>query len=211
MRGMKEENTFTAFEIRLMCVGVSWTSPVNFTTGQSLSDPAVRKSIYPRYFMEYFLESKRLADGSYPQSIESPALWFRHVKTWTENDAGNTLYLIYEDFTKDLPKTIRSVASFLAVPLSDEGFQQVLSRCDRTWMANNPRTKAHLLSECFGLNVEKSSRTRRLDSVSFRDIELPAFCKEACWKMFHETIGVRTYAELVDDLRRRNRKLMARL
>ncbi|KAI0560803.1 Sulfotransferase [Gracilaria domingensis] len=180
-------------------------------TGMALTDPSVREAIYPRYFMEYFIESKRLSNGSYPETFEKLGLWFRHVKTWTENDAGNTLYLIYEDVIKDIPETIRTVAKFPRVSMTEEQLKRVISRCDRTWMANNPRTKAHILSNAFGLIAEKSSRTRRLDSPSFRDIELPAFCKRACWSMFYDAVGAQTYEELVEQMRERNVKLLQSL
>ncbi|KAI0561182.1 sulfotransferase [Gracilaria domingensis] len=175
----------------------------------SLKDQAVRKAIYPKYFMEYFLECDRLPDGSYPEACKRLSKWFKHVKSWTEHDKGRTLYLIYEDVIKDIPNTIQTISKFLSVPVTEKQIHHVASRCERSWMASNPRTRARTFSKAFGLDESKSCRTRRLDAFSFRDVELPVFCQDACWRMFHDAVGLETYNELVDELRSRNELLFA--
>ncbi|PXF41693.1 Sulfotransferase 1C3 [Gracilariopsis chorda] len=180
---------------------------IEWLSGLTVRDPEVRKAIYPRFFWDYFMSFPPLPDGSTPNL----GLWFRHVKGWTEHDKGNTLYLIYEDVIKDFPKTIRTIAKFLCVPVTDAIMKQVLLMCDRDRMARNPRTRARLLSAALGLDPEKATRTRLLNGPSFKDIELPKACKDACWEKFYEATGCTTYEQLVDELRIRNKKLFAYL
>lgn len=61
--------------------------------------------------------------------------WFRHVAGWyAQRDNPNVLFLRYEEMLKDLPGTIRRVAEFCEIPLTDERFERVLERSSFAFM-----------------------------------------------------------------------------
>ncbi|MEZ4454649.1 MAG: sulfotransferase domain-containing protein [Nannocystaceae bacterium] len=61
--------------------------------------------------------------------------WAEHTASWWRlRGRGNVLFLTYEQITRDLDATVRQVAAFLGVTLSDEVRARVIERCGFSWM-----------------------------------------------------------------------------
>ena len=61
--------------------------------------------------------------------------WFDHVQSWwPHRNDPNVLFLRYEEVIADLPGTMRRVADFCHLPLTDEIAARVLERCSVDFM-----------------------------------------------------------------------------
>ncbi|XP_052784531.1 sulfotransferase 1C2-like [Mya arenaria] len=79
-------------------------------------------------FFEDFMNGKVLYGG-----------WEDHVLGfWKNTKVGNLLFLKYEDVVKDIPKTIRDIASFLGRTLTDGDVNRIHEHCSIESMRKNP-------------------------------------------------------------------------
>lgn len=70
--------------------------------------------------------------------------WFRHVSDWcSAKGRMSVLYLTYEDLSSDLPGTIRRVASFCNINVSDEQLDRVAARCTFEFMKRHEEKFDH--------------------------------------------------------------------
>ena len=61
--------------------------------------------------------------------------WFRHVAEWSAHAADpNVLFIRYEDLTNHFERTVRRIAAFLNVPLTEEKYARVAERSSFAFM-----------------------------------------------------------------------------
>lgn len=65
--------------------------------------------------------------------------FFDHIKDgWSHRNDENVLFLHYEDLLKDLPSSLRKLASFLGKPLKDDDMPKLLDHLSIKNFKNNP-------------------------------------------------------------------------
>ncbi len=84
-------------------------------------------STFKGTFQEFF--SKFMA------GVSPSGSWFRHVGEWSAHAAdSNILFIRYEDLANHFEYTVKRIAAFLDVPLSEEKYAAVASRCSFQFM-----------------------------------------------------------------------------
>lgn len=162
---------------------------------------ALRAEVYRQWFLSFFLGLRKLDDGSFQRIDGAMGDWFNHVKAWIDVKRDNIFYLIYEDTIRDLPNTIRQLAHFLQLDISEEGIERVQRKCDRDVMANDPRFNDTLVSAFMGWDLEGGIRVRPTALPGFKDVKLPDSCIDIYNEMFWDTFGLRSYEELLTYIR----------
>lgn len=165
---------------------------------------ALRAEVYRQWFLFYFLGLRKLDDGSFQRNDGAVGDWFNHVKEWLNVKRGNVFYLIYEDTIRNLPMTIRQLANFLQLDISEEDIERVEKKCDRDVMAKDSRFIDTLVSTAMGWDSEGGIRVRSTSLPGFKDVKLPDSCIEIYNEMFLDSFGVRSYEDLLHIFRGRN-------
>ena len=61
--------------------------------------------------------------------------WFQHVSDWYANRFGlDVLYLKFEDLSRDLPGSIRQIASFCGIEIDEASFPRIIERSGFAFM-----------------------------------------------------------------------------
>lgn len=68
------------------------------------------------------------------QDAESSGYWRHLASWWAHRDSDNVLLLCYEDMKNDLPGTVRRLARFMDIELTDSLFETVLRQSSREFM-----------------------------------------------------------------------------
>lgn len=133
--------------------------------------------------------------------------WFEHVQGWTQpNIKANTLILFYEDVVKDLPKTVRQVASFAQCCLSEAQVMTISDACSREKMANDSRFEAKAGMKFFKLQG-KVTRAKTKNTQGFRKYQLEQDVVDGIYKRMHDKFGVASYEELKASIVQRQAEL----
>ncbi|CAN8066202.1 unnamed protein product [Agarophyton chilense] len=157
-------------------------------------------------------ESPRLLENVYAKFVEHNLLsdpdmqiadWFVHTKSWVEFDA-NVLFLVFEDVVRDISGTARRVARFLDIDLDDEQVGIISRKCDRSVMAKDERFNDTSISKLMGWKQCGGRRVRAEGDGLFKPIALDSAVERKVWKKFESVFGMKSYDELVADLRKRN-------
>jgi hypothetical protein len=91
------------------------------------------KGTFDRFFKNFMVGN--LQSGS----------WFRHVAEWSAHAADpNVLFLRYEDLVNHFEATVRRIAAFLEVSLSQEKYERVAERCSFRFMKQHEEKFAFL-------------------------------------------------------------------
>ena len=177
-----------------------------WAVGYTINDETLRRAVFLSYFMERFLglsPSSASATG-YERDGNSLGIYHRWMKGWIEAKTllqDRALYLVYEDVIKDLDATIRRVAHFLDIKVTEEQIAEVRSRCDRKRMAQDTRFCDVLVARGLGRAELGGRRVRLLDEPSFKSIELPSEAVDMCKEMLLDATGVEDYSALVHMVR----------
>jgi len=118
--------------------------------------------------------------------------WFLHSKAWVGAMRPNTLFLFYEDIVADMGKAAKSIAKFIGRELDDAGLKQVIDRCDRTYMSNDPKFKCTMENKALGFaaNAWKAKPKTRNGFKQFSPTEEE---EEQIKLRFRQEFGVDTY------------------
>jgi len=81
---------------------------------------------------------------------------------------------------------------------------RVVKKCDRAAMANDARFMDSLVSDATGLDSQGGIRVRPTSAPGFKDVQLPDSCIDVYNEIFFKTFGVRTYEELLTQVRAKN-------
>ena len=175
---------------------------LEWAVGYVIHDETLRRNVYLSYFMERFLglsPSSTSATG-YERKGNSLGIYHSWVKGWVEAKASlqdRVLYLVYEDVVKDLDATIRRVAKFLDIKVTEEQITEVRGRCDRKRMAQDNRFCDVLMARGLGRKELGGRRVRLLNEPTFKCIELPSEAVDMYEEMLKDAIGVEDYNALV--------------
>lgn len=186
---------------------------IDFVSDWIVNEPCVKhlhEPYYHHYFNAMFLNHRRDKTNNTWVKQEEPGWWFTHVRDWLKSPNPNVLFLIYEDMVKDLPNTIRILASIVGVNVTDEIIAQVIARCDRNVMSNDSRFNDIMVSEYFGFPTEGGRRVRKENDKGFGKFSLSDDCVRRYDEMFCETFSVADYDALVAQLRTRNVELLSK-
>lgn len=129
--------------------------------------------------------------------------WFAHTKSWLDSD-GDVLYLVFEDVVKDVSGTIRRIARFVDIDISEEQVKAVKEKCSRDVMARDPRFNDISISRLMGWKINGGNRVRTEGEGLFKHIKLDPEVERDVWKTFEKVFDMKTYDELIQELRRRN-------
>ncbi|PXF49311.1 Sulfotransferase 4A1 [Gracilariopsis chorda] len=177
-------------------------SLLDFTYDWILDDPPrslpVLRSVYAS-----FVKKILLADVD-----AEIAGWFAHTKSWLESD-NDVLYLIFEDVVKDIGGTIRRIARFVGIDISEEQVKVVKEKCSRDVMARDPRFNDISISKLMGWKIGGGSRVKTEGDGLFKRIELDPQVERNVWGKFEKVFDLKTYEELVHELRKRNDRTLA--
>lgn len=169
--------------------------------------PELQPAFYERFFRAFFLRCPDCGRGAPPIN---PVQWFAHVRDWRDAKdlRDRMLFLIYEDVVRDLPGTVRTVARFLNLPVSEETVAEVARRCQKENMAGDPRFLDKLVARATGLSEKGGVRVRADGQPGgFRDV-LTERTAEDYQRMFEAAFGMKSYEELKEQLRERNREVL---
>lgn len=83
------------------------------------------------------------------QQISDPWMpYWAHIKEgWANRHQPNVLFMFYEDMNKDLPSTIRKVATFLGKTIDNEQVEKLTSYLSIENFRNNPAVNSCELKE----------------------------------------------------------------
>lgn len=180
-----------------------------WVTGRKIAGEA-RGMFYERFFRAFFLACD---DGGRGRAAEGAVEWFESVRAWRDEGAvrGRVLFLVYEDVVGDVRKAVRDVAGFIGVAegeVTDGVVEEVARRCSRERMVGDARFLDRIVAREMGLD-EKGGRRVRGEGMQggFRDVVSEGTAREY-EAMFERTFGVKTYEELKEQLRERNREVL---
>lgn len=121
--------------------------------------------------------------------------WHTFVKQCAFHGKGLVLLLFYEDIVKNLKNTVRRVAEFMDCQLMEKDVAEVVQRCDRDYMASDPKFEGHLekkVLELPGLGVH----TFRANHVGFKQYKVSQDLRRKVEAMNMKLLGVELYEEL---------------
>ena len=131
--------------------------------------------------------------------------WFLHAKGWLEGMRSNTLFMFYEDIVKDLAGTARRVAAFMDREISEEGVKQVVERCDRTYMSNDPKFKCTLENKALGFG-ENAWKAKPKTRNGFKQFSPAPEELEQINMRFKQEFGVDSYEEFKEIVYRKQKE-----
>lgn len=110
------------------------------------------------------------------------------------------LLLFYEDIVKNLDDTVRRVTEFIDCELTEDNVTEVLQRCDRDYMASDPKFEGRLekkVLELPGLGVH----TFRASHVGFKKYKVSQHLRRKVEAMNIKLLGVTSYEEVTTKLK----------
>ncbi len=124
--------------------------------------------------------------------------WYNHVAAWREARlrGARVLFIEYEDMVRDIDSTIRTIASFIGVPLTDHVLATVRRKCARENMLGDFRFNDWLISEAMGWDKKLGNRVRPVDAKSFKSVNLSADLVAKFRPLYRSVLDVEDFAEL---------------
>lgn len=132
-----------------------------------------------------------------PNSKDGLPNWHSQLKEVVESKDEKILLLFYEQVLHDMRGTIVKVAKFMGCELSEADVSTVLDRCDRNYMAADPKFKGTLGTKALKMPVAPSF-TQPSHFVGFKKFEVADSLKLKLEKAYQDVFGVRTYQEIMD-------------
>ncbi len=134
--------------------------------------------------------------------------WYEHVKSWRDakRRGARVLFLEYDDMVRDLDATIRTVAAFMDVPVTDQVLATVRRKCARDHMVPDVRFNDLHISDVMGWNKKLGNRVRPVDAKSFKSVEFGADLLAEFRSLYKTVLDVEDYAELKRTLLEMNGK-----
>lgn len=120
--------------------------------------------------------------------------WFLHSKSWVDGMRKNTLFLFYEDIVADMGEAAKKIAKFIGRELSEEGVKQVMERCDRTYMSNDPKFKCTLENKALGF-AENAWKAKPKTDGGFKRFKPNQEEQQQINLRFQQEFGVADYDE----------------
>jgi len=120
--------------------------------------------------------------------------WFLHAKGWMEGMRKNTLFMFYEDIVADMGGSAKRIAKFIGRELDEAGEKQVVARCDRTYMSNDPKFKCTLENKALGFGANAWKAKPKTDGGFKRFKPVPEEMEQLKLR-FKQEFGVDTYDE----------------
>ncbi len=157
-----------------------------------------RLRIFSAYLRNYFLAPAMVKPGE----NTGVGRWFQHVKGWTSEKRDNLLVLNYEEICEDLVGTTYSVAKFMGLQISDETIRRVAAKCDRAVMVKDEKFREKLVTNQEGWDPQGGIKVRLKGTDGFRSVVFSEAERKLYDKMFMETFGVRTFPQLVEQIRK---------
>jgi hypothetical protein len=100
--------------------------------------------------------------------------WFKHVAAWQRNAAGlEVLHLAYEDLVHDLEESLRRIARFCRVELSEERLAAVLPRCTFEFMKRHETKLDHPNEVLLEMGFSTGKFIRQGKVGSWREVLTP--------------------------------------
>ncbi len=124
--------------------------------------------------------------------------WYNHVAAWRDARlrGARVLFIEYEDMLCDIDSTIRTIAAFIGVPLTDHVLAMVRRKCARNHMVGDFRFNDWLISDVMGWNKKLGNRVRPVDAKSFKSVDLGADLDAKFCSLYRSVLDVEDYAEL---------------
>lgn len=120
--------------------------------------------------------------------------WFLHSKSWVNAMRPNTLFMFYEDIVADMGVAAKKIARLIGRELDEDGVKQVLARCDRTYMANDPKFKCTLENKALGF-AENAWKAKPKTRDGFKQFSPTPEEEEQISLRFKQEFGVDSYDE----------------
>ncbi len=149
-------------------------------------------------------ETYRLWVADYLDSRE----WYNHVASWRDARlrGARVLFIEFEDMVRDIDTTIRTIAEFIGVPLTDHVLATVRRKCARENMLGDSRFNDWHISEAMGWDKKLGNRVRPVDAKSFKSVDLGADPDAKFRSLYKTVLDVDDFAELKRTLLELNRK-----
>ncbi len=153
----------------------------------------VREEAYRLWVADYFLATRR---------------WYEHVASWRDarRRGARVLFVEYEDMVRNIDATIRTVAAFIGVPVTDKFLATVRRKCARDHMLGDARFDIWLVSDIMGWNKKLGKRVRPVDAKSFKSVDLGADLMAEFRSLYKSVLDVEDFAELKRTLLEMNSK-----
>lgn len=168
----------------------------------------LRGAFYERFFRTFFLGASDIGRGEV--NTGAPVQWFEHVRSWRDEQQvrGRVLFLVYEDVVKDISRTVRDVAHFIEVDAEETAVTQVVKKCARENMSGDPKFVEQILGKAMGFSESGGVRVRREGETGGYKHVVSERSASDYDRMFESTFGVKSYEELCEQLRERNREVL---
>lgn len=183
-------------------------------------DPRDALVSYYRFMDGWFFEQGALSIEEFAHNLLMSGLgeegdldtsYWAHLRSWWEQrDREDVLIVAFEDMKADLPRTVRQVAEFIDLPMTQDLLDKVVHQSSLAFMqAHRQQFDDHQLhsaiSKCHGLPPPQGSSKVRAGQVGAYQHELPASIVaelDAVWQV-HITAhyGFASYEELRTALR----------
>ena len=155
---------------------------------------SVRHEAYRMWVREFYLKSR---------------MWYKHIRSWrdaVQASGYNTLFIDYDDMCEDLEQTVRRIARFIGVNVTDDVVKLVSIKCSRENMVGDRRFNDTLISRVMGWNIELGNRVRPANAKGVNSLELGDELMQTFRLLYKSELGGDNYAELKRALYELNQK-----